>query len=137
MLPVYIGFRPAWRSARFDVKNLISALSRINEHSCSDSDIRRVQYQIAIVPRYGSVHGAGNRRANEPVPQRCAALAIGVEGVNAIVLRRDENNVVRTAGYAHLRHEQRLPIDERIDTTGEHLSEQRGINVRRRQLSFV
>ena len=96
-----------------------------------------MQYQIAIVPRYGSVHGAGNRRANEPVPQRCAALAIGVEGVNAIVLRRDENNVVRTAGYAHLRHEQRLPIDERIDTTGEHLSEQRGINVRRRQLSFV
>ena len=57
------------------------------------------------------------------MPQRSAGLAIRIEGVNAIVLGRDENHVVRAAGNAEFRHEKRLAVYERIDAAGKYFAE--------------
>ena len=67
-----------------------------------------------------------------------AAVAIGIEGVDAIVLGDDEEDVVRAlAGDAEIGHVKRLSVDVAIHGVAEQLSELGGVDVGERQRRFV
>src|SRR5262245_57575889 len=115
---------PARGCSSFSVDHAVSALRWINEHRRSDADPWGMEHQIAIVSRDRSVCRAGNWFVYKPVPQRSAGLAVGIEGVNAVVLGCDEDNIVRSAGDAQFRNEQRLAVDKGVNRASEKFAEQ-------------
>ena len=74
------------------------------------------------------------RRVGEAVdPERRgvgALIAVGIEGVDRVVLGGHEDDVVRDAVDRQVRHVQRLGVDVAVDRLREELAEVRGIDVR-------
>ena len=63
------------------------------------------------------------------MPQRRVAGTIGVEGVDAVVLGGDEENIVRAFAWNFdVRHEKRLSVDGSIDFERADLAEALGID---------
>ena len=63
------------------------------------------------------------------VPELDAGIGIRVEGIQAVVLRSDEDDVVLRAVDGQIGNPQRLRVDGAVDRAGEELAESRGIYV--------
>ncbi len=72
-----------------------------------------------------------------PLPQRSLLQSIGIESVDRVVLRHDEDNIVHHTADGQVRHIERLGIDLTIDRIGIQLPEQLRIHIRRSQRCFV
>ena len=86
-----------------------------------------------VSPRGRDGRDAGRRVDEAVVPERGAA--VGVEGVNAVVLRGDVDHVDRRrlAGDGDARDGQRLGVDVAVDRVGVELAEGGRVDVGRRQ----
>ncbi len=64
------------------------------------------------------------------MPQRRRSRRVGVEGVDAIVLRRHNHDIMNSiARHGDLRHVKRLRIDVAVHRKGVQLAEMRGVHV--------
>src|SRR5215467_10504133 len=120
--------------ATLQVNHPVRSLRGIDEHCGSDPYTRCKEYQVAIGARYRTIGGTRDRQIDECVPERGTGLAVGIERVNAVVLRCNKHHVVHASGDLHIRHEKRLAVDERINRAGKDLAECRSVHVRWSQL---
>ena len=97
---------------------------RINYRSPGDSDL------VLDVAGLLSVRWRNRRHASAKkalFPILYAGLSVGVEGVDAVVLGGDEDDVVRAAGDREIRHIERLGVDFAIHGAGEEFSERSAV----------
>ena len=80
-------------------------------------------------------------RVGEAVdPQRlgiCPGVAVGIEGVDRVVLGGDEGDVVHGAVDRQARHVQRLGVDVAVDRLREEQAEVGRVHIRRRECRLV
>src|SRR5262249_31552301 len=73
----------------------------------------------------------------DAVVPRARGRVVGVEGVDAVVLRGHEQDVVDLSAYAQVADHQRLGIDLAVDRVAEEPAEARRVDVLRRQRRLV